>query len=151
MRAFALVVVLAAAAGCAAPEPLGSLTGADDARLPYYKEHRAVVDGEHAEAYPFLVEEGARLVNVTLALDARTNGLPLPETPLEWLDVKLVAPDGVILREARLDANAPTATLVVEQPAAGEHRAQITGFGASERIDGEDYGSAYVLAVEVLY
>ena len=148
-----LLIVLAASllAGCAAPEGLGFSGGSDEAREPYFAQHREVVDGEHERRFAFPVEDGAALVNVTIVMDPRTNGLPLPEAAPARLDVAVLSPSGEALNGAILDAQRRSATFAVPAPVAGAHTVAIQGFGAAPEVDGERYGASYVLTIEVVY
>lgn len=150
VRALLLLAVALLLAGCTAKEPLAPLRGETPAPDPYYKEHRAIISGQHDEEYPVPVEAGAREVNVTLALDARTQGLPVPEAAPARVRLEILDGAGARLGEATLDADQPTASLVLEL-AAGDYVARVSGVGASQAVQGEDYGAGYLLSVEVLY
>lgn len=145
------LLAVTALPGCASDE--GAFSFARDASPlePYYRESREVLSGEHAKVFDVPVEALARLVNVTVELDARRNGLPMPDATLARLDVRLVDPAGAILREARLDPRTPAASLVAEDVPPGLYRVEVEGFGASQDFEGQTYGAAYVLAVEVVY
>ena len=151
MRAFAVLLVAALFAGCTQGAGLERLTGGDAPREPFYEEHRAVVAGEHDRSYAFAVEEGSALVNVTLVLDLRTNGLALPERAPAQLRLELLDAADVVLDAVMLDAEHPSASLVAAPSAPGELRARVTGFGVSQAVDGSDYGAAYLLSIEVAY
>lgn len=147
----ALAVLLAGAlAGCAAPETLqiGRGPAAPD---PFYREHRAQVQGEHDERYPLDVDPGATLLNITLLLDARTNGLPLPDTPLARLTLDLHDPSGTLVQSIDVVPDRPTAILRHADPMPGTYDVRIRGIGFSQALDGKDYGAAYLLALEIQY
>lgn len=151
MRALALLLVVALGAGCTG-EGIARLTGQEEPREPYYKEHRAAISGQHDASYEFPVEAGTSLVNVTLALDLRTQGIALPERAPAQLRLELLDAADVLLDAVTLDAEHPTASLVAEAPStAGTYRARVTGFGVSQAIEGDDYGAGYLLSVEVAY
>lgn len=147
----ALLVVPLLLAGCTGPEGAFSFSRSGDPLAPYFQEYHEVVAGEHAKSFDVPVDAQARRVNVTLQLDSRTNGLPVPGAPPAQLDARLVAPDGTIVREARLDARAPEAALAVEDVAPGMYRLDVEGFGASQELDGQAYGAGYVVTIEVAY
>lgn len=153
MRPAALVLLALATglAGCAAPESLGFAAGEPAPREPFVREERVLVDGEHARDFDVPVEPGARLVNVSIALEPRTNGLPLPEASPARLHVALLGPDGGAIHGAILDARRTNATLLVEAPAAGPHAVAVRGWGFAPEVDGDPYGARYRLVVEVLY
>lgn len=138
-------------AGCATQDGLGF---AQDARPPdpYYKEHRALLAGEHHEVYEVPVNEGARELNVSATLRTRDNGLPSPGVAPASLRVQIIAPDGAPLAERTIDAREGSASLVLtELPGAGAYLVRVDGVGASQPIDGEEYGAEYLLVAEVLY
>lgn len=149
MRALALLAVLALA-GCASPEGIGF---ARDAAIPdpYYKEHRELLAGEHHRVYEVPVIEGARELRLQATLDARTNGLPVPDAAPASLRVALLAPDGTELAVAELDPRNPQGNMTVTAPSPGVHLVRVDGFGASQPIEGEEYGAAYDLVAEVIY
>jgi hypothetical protein len=148
---WALLLVPLLLAGCTGSDALGFAEGEPGPREPYYKEHRGLVAGEHAARYELPVEAGAEMANVTVLLDARTNGLPLPDAAPASLQVALLAPDGARVREAELDAQNPRAVLALEGPPAGLYVVEVRGLGAAPEVDGRTYGAAYVVGAEVLY
>lgn len=150
MRA-ALVLVPLLLAGCAAPEGLGFAGGDDAPRDPYYKEHREVVSGAHNKTFDVPVDVRAALANVTIALDARTNGLPLPESAVAQLDVVLLSPGGEPLGGTAIDMQHRSASLLVEDLAPGTYHVRVSGFGAAPELDGRTYGAGYLLTIEVVY
>lgn len=153
MRFVALLVVLVASAlsGCTGGEGLGLGGGADDEREPYYKEWRSFVDGSHLMVYDVPVEAGATTLNVSVVLDPRTNGMPLPDLVLARLDLSLSDPSGAPLLHAEVDVQHRSASLVLSEPAPGRYVVQVSGVGTSQEIDGTRYGDAYTLSAEVLY
>lgn len=151
MRVLVLLVVASAFAGCTAGEGLGLGGGAEDGRDPYYKEWRSFVDGSHMKLYEIPVEAGATVLNVTVLLDPRTNGLPLPDLVLARLDLSLSDPAGAPVVEGEVDVQRRVASLVVQDPVPGTYIAQVSGLGTSEEIDGARYGDAYTLTAEVTY
>lgn len=148
---WALVLLPLVFAGCASSDGLG-FTGGDDApRDPYYKEHREVVSGAHNKTFDVPVDAGATLTNVTITLDPRTNGLPLPESAVAQLDVALFSPEGEALHAAAIDGQHPRASFLVSDLEPGVYQVEVRGFGAAPELDGRAYGAGYVLAIEVLY
>lgn len=137
--------------GCATSGELG--LSRDPLPLdPYYKEHRAPLAGEHHEVYAVPVEEGARELNVTATLRTRDHGLPLPGVVPASLRVEVLAPDGELLGEETIDARDESASLVLtELRGAGTYLVRVDGVGASQPVDGQEYGTEYVLVTEVLY
>lgn len=152
MRLAAALLCALALAGCTQGGGLDLLARDAPAPEPYYKEHRASVSGEHEREYAFEVQEGASVVNVTLALYARGNGLPLPDAAPARLDLELRDASGRVLQRAALDAQRPVASLAPEGALpAGAYVARVTGVGASQTLEGDAYGAAYALTIEVLY
>lgn len=151
MRALATLVLLALAAGCTGEDGSFAFQRDEVAREPYFKEYREVVSGSHSRLFEVPVDSPANLVNVTVVLDARSNGLPVPEAAPTRLTVRLLDPAGATLREAQLDARQSAASLVLENAAPGLYRVQVDGFGASQDLDGETYGSGYEVRVDVGY
>lgn len=148
---WALVLVPLLLAGCASPEGIGFSGDADAARDPYYKEHREVVSGAHNKTFDVPVEAGATLTNVTIALDARTNGLPLPDSAVAQLDVVLLSAAGEALHGATIDGQHPRASLLVADLPPGLYHVEVKGFGAAPELDDRTYGAGYVLTIEVVY
>lgn len=151
MRALIVVVFAALLGGCTAEEGAFAFQRGEVALDPYFKEYREVVAGSHSKLFEVPVEAQASVVNVTVQLDARTNGLPVPDATPARLRVQLVDPSGATLREAELDARTPAASLVLEDAPPGLYQVRIDGFGASQDLEGETYGSGYVVMVEVAY
>lgn len=149
---WALMLLPMLLAGCASSEGGLGFAGGDDApRDPYYKEHREVVDGAHNKTFDVPVEAGATLTNVTITLDPRTNGLPLPESAIAQLDVAVVSPEGEALGGAVIDGQHPRASLLLADLEPGVYHVEVRGFGAAPELDGRAYGAGYLLAIEVLY
>lgn len=147
----ALLLLPMLVAGCASPDSLGFARDTLPAD-PFYKEYRALLAGEHHEVYPIPVADGARVLTVGAILSTRDNGLPLPDTAPASLRVALLAPDGTELGARELDPRHGDATLTVtELRGAGEYLVRVDGVGASQPVDGEDYGAEYRLTTEVLY
>jgi len=138
-------------AGCVGGDGLGLAGGSDATREPYYKEHREVVSGEHARAFEVPVDAAGSLVNVSIVLAARTNGLPLPDASFARLDVTLLDPAGEAVERAVLDARTPSASLVADGLAPGDYLVEVKGVGAAPEADGRTYGASYVLTIEVAY
>lgn len=153
MRRLAWILAPLLVAGCASSEGVGFAGRNALPPDPYYKEYRELIAGEHHETFRVPVEEGARLVNVTVTLESRTNGLPFPAATPASLRIALLAPDGATeISNATLDAQSPAASLVVEDlPGAGTYTVRVDGFGAAQPVEGETYGAAYILTTEVLY
>jgi len=118
---------------------------------PYFAEHRETVSGAHAKRFDVPVQAQANVVNVTVALDARTHGLPLPEVAPAQLSVRLLGPDGAAVREATLDMRAPEASLVAEALAPGLYKLEVKGNGFSQDLDGRTYGAGYVVTIDIAY
>lgn len=155
MRWSALLVaaLTALTAGCASvPEGLSPLDGNEAPPEPYYWEYRSTVAPQHERTYAVNVGPRAALLNATLALESRTNGLPLPDAAPAQLTLALLAPSGTVVRSTQLDMQRPSASILVEEFAErGAYTLRVHGGGASGDIEGSDYGSAYVLTVEVLH
>lgn len=152
MRLLVLILVAAVSAGCTQGEGLGPLAGADEPREPHFEEHRAALSPDHDVDYPFAVDAGASLVNVTLLLETWRHGLPLPGESPAQVRIALVDAAGTLVEEAVLDGTQRTASLVASAPsAAGTYHAQVRGFGLSQPIEGDEYGAAYRLTIEVAY
>lgn len=148
---FALLAVAVALAGCADPGGFGFSRETGTQLDPYFHEYREVVAGQHAKTFDVPVDAPAALVNVTMLLDARTHGLPVPDASPAQLDVRLLDPTGAPVKEARVDARAPQASLVATDLAPGLYRVEVEGFGASQQLDGQEYGAGYVVTIEILY
>lgn len=151
MRAYVLLVLALVSAGCTSGEGLGALTGRDAARDPLYEEHRAAVSGQHDQEYPFAVEPGATVANVTLRLENWKHGLPLPGQAPAQLTLALLDASGAALDSVVLDGDHPVASLLATMPAPGTYLARVSGFGVSQELEGDEYGAGYALSVEVLY
>lgn len=150
-RALALVLVSLALAGCASEEGAFGFQGATGPMEPYFREYREVIAGQHAKRFDVPVDAPATLVNVTILLDARTNGLALPEVAPARLDVRLLDPAGALIGEAQLDARRPQAELLAGPLEPGLYAVMVEGFGASQDLEGDDYGAGYVVSVEIVY
>jgi len=138
-------------AGCASEGGGFGFQRADAPPDPFYKEHRAVVSGPHEKLFDVPVDARAALVNVTVALDARTSGLAAGAVSPAQLELRLLDPAGAPLAHARVDAREPQARLVVEDVAPGLHRVEVKGLGAAQDLDGKTYGASYLLTIEILY
>ena len=151
MRVALLILVPLLAAGCmSSPGGLG-FAGDRGVQEPFYKEYREILAGEHHKDFVIPVEAGANVVNVSVSLRSRAEGIPLPNTVPAQLHVTLLAPDGSALDEASLDARAPDANLTANDVPPGQYLARVDGLGASQPVDGQEYGASYVLATEVTY
>jgi len=151
VRLLALALALAIfLAGCASSDGIGFARD-DVAPDPYYKEQRELLAGEHHKVFEVPVLDGARILDVVAALEARSNGLPLPDAAPARLRVALLAPDGAELGFLELDAQRATGNLTVVTPAAGIYLVRVDGFGASQPVEGEEYGASYRLVSEVVY
>lgn len=151
MRALVAVVLAVFAAGCAGEEGSFAFQRGDAALEPYFMEYHEIVSGSHSKVFDVPVDAPASLVNVTIVLDTRSNGLPVPDAAPARLTVRLVDPAGATVGEAELDAQESAANLVLEDAAPGLYRLQVDGFGASQDVDGATYGSGYVVTVDVGY
>lgn len=153
MRRILLALVAPAIlAGCTDPDGGGFGFQRGEAGLePYFQEYREIVAGPHAKLFDVPVDASLNLVNVTVQLDSRTNGLPVPEASPAQLEVRLLDPAGVAVREAVLDTRTPTVSLVAEDLAPGLYKVEIEGVGFSQDLDGQTYGSGYVVTVDVAY
>lgn len=148
-----LVVALFAAlllAGCTAPQELRFQRG-EEAPEPYYKEYREPLAGEHHKTFIVPVAEGARHLQLGVALESRREGLPLPGVAPASLRVVLVGPDGIVVDEGRLEFGGEPLVLDVPGPLAGAHEVRVDGFGASQDVEGGSYGAGYRLTAEVVY
>lgn len=148
------VALMALSAGCTSvPEALAPLR--DDAGAapePYYWEYRATVAPQHERAYEVEVGPRAALLNATLSLESRTNGLPLPGAAPAQLTLALLSPSGEVVRSAQLDPQRTSASILVDEfPERGAYTLRVHGGGASGDIEGSDYGASYILSVEVLH
>lgn len=148
-----LAAVMALSAGCAsAPEGLAPLKRSDGVPEPYYWEYRSTVAPRHERAYEVEIGPRATLLNATLALEQRTNGLPLPDASPAQLTLALLSPSGEVLRSTQLDAQRPIASILLDEfPERGAYTLRVRGAGASGELEGSDYGASYVLTVEVLH
>lgn len=150
----ALVAVWAAilTAGCASQDG-GGLGFAREGATPdpYYKEYHELLAGEHHKVFELPVEGGARLLDVGATLEARTNGLPIPDAAPARLRIALLSPAGAELAIAELDPQTTTRNLTVVTPEPGVYLLRVDGFGASQPVEGEAYGASYALVAEVLY
>ncbi|HUR68629.1 MAG TPA: hypothetical protein VM370_05225 [Candidatus Thermoplasmatota archaeon] len=149
MRLLALSMVLLMA-GCSSPSGMPFARDPLPAE-PYYKEYRELVAGEHHKDFEIPVDRDARALSVNVTLQSNDHGLPLPGAVPAQLKVAILAPDGSVLDEAALDPRTASAQLAAAGLAPGRYLARVDGFGASEPIDGKEYGAAYVLVVEVQY
>lgn len=149
--ALALAFALSLTAGCAEEGGGFRFSRANEPLEPYFQEYHEVVAGEHLKRFDVPVDAPARLVNVTVQLDSRTNGLPVPGTPAAQLTARLLDPAGAVVREATLDTRTPVASLVAENAEPGLYALEVEGFGAAQDLDGETYGAGYVATIEVLY
>lgn len=151
MRALPFVAVALLAAGCTSSEGgLGFGAGTLPPE-PYYKDYRELLAGEHHKDFPLPVEQQARAAIVTVVLQTRDQGLPLPGASPATLTVRILAPDGAILEEAQLDAQRTNASLALDDLAPGRYLARVDGFGVSQDLDGQAYGAEYLLTAEILY
>jgi hypothetical protein len=151
VRALALLLVSLVTVGCTSSESglrLGTDAPPPD---PYYQEYRELLAGEHHKDFPLPVEQPARTVLVTVALQTRDQGLPLPDASPASLRITILAPDGTPLQEADLDAQHTHATLALTDVGPGRYLARADGFGASQDLDEKPYGAEYVLSAEILY
>lgn len=151
MRALMALLAAMALSGCTATEGLGLGSGGDAPREPYYKDWRSWVDGSHTASYEVSVEDGAETLNLTIVLEPRTNGMPVPNVVVARLDLSLTDPQGTPLLEGEVDVQRRVASLVVADPAPGVYTLQVSGIGSSREVDGTRYGDAYTVSAEVVY
>lgn len=151
MRALLAVASLALLAGCTGEDGAFAFQRGEAALDPYFMEYREIVAGSHTKLFDVPVDAAANLVNVTIQLDGRTNGLPIPDAAPAQLRAQLLSPAGVVLREAALDVRAPVANLLLQDAEPGLYHVQVDGFGASQDLDGHTYGSGYVVTIDVGY
>ena len=154
-----LVALTALLAGCANVKVEG-LQRSDAPREPYYAEHRDMVAPQHNKTYEVPVLDGATLVNATLHLTPRNTGIPVAAPTLPpgaapapaKLTLEVLDAAGRAGAAAVADPSTPNVTLPVHEiTVPGAWTLRVTGGGASGSVDGQDYGAAYLLTVEVLY
>ena len=152
MRRVLLALVLPALlAGCTGEDGAFGFQRADAVLEPYFHEYREIVAGSHAKLFDVPVDATPNVVNVTILLDPRTNGLPVPDASPAQLTVRLLDPSGAPVREATLDTRTPAASLVAEDLAPGLYKVEVEGIGVSQDLDGQTYGSGYVVTIDILY
>lgn len=125
--------------------------GGPDVRLPYYELYEEQVLPQHERVYEVPVDEGARRLVATLALELHDAGTGAAQHAPARLDATLISPDGVALRTVSVSPTATNATLLVEAPPPGTYLLRVSGSGVSQTLDGVRYGAGYALGVEVAY
>lgn len=154
VRSLAIALALASAlagAGCTASDPLARSRGLAGASEPYYKEYTGAVEPNMDRSFELAVEEGASLVNVTLALTTRSGGVASAAPTPAQLEVQLVAPDGSAAKKASVTAERPAAVLLLDAPAPGAYKVRLSGSGLSGALQGSQYGATYVLILQTEY
>lgn len=149
MRVVVALLAAALLAGCQASPTLERLRGETSVPEPIFLEHVARVGADHDERYEVEVGERAALLNVTVSLAPR--GASAAGAAPARLDVEILSPSGVALRNATLDAARPTLAFTTDQFAErGTYAVRVRGVGLSQPL-GQDVGAVYVVTLEVLH
>lgn len=136
-------------AGCQASPTLQRWSGDAPAPDPIVVLEREDVGPTHDRSFLVEVGDRARELNVSVDLLTRSPALALSPPPAR-LEVEVRAPSGALVRNATLDPSSPRFTFATEDLAErGEYLVRVHGQGVSQTLQGQGYGAAYVLAIEV--
>ena len=148
VRAVGIALAFVLLAGCAASPTLDRLRGAEPPLDPYYKEWHEEVNGTHEKRFTFPVTERSSEINVTVHLTPRASAL---DAAPARLTVQVLLPSGAPIANKTLDPtnrdfHLDTRDLVET----GDYVIAIAGEGVSGGLQGQNYGAAYIVIVEVL-